>query len=491
MSTTTKKLTEAIKAASKPATKGYDTSAVVRRIEGNTAWVHIPGGVDETPVKLTIAAEPGDAVQVRVSGGSAWIVGNVSAPPTDDKTAKRAEIIANDAKGLAGIVKTIATKAAKVAANAFKIAGNTNQYFWHTESGTDTGAHITEIPQEEFLADPDNGGGNLLARSNGIAVRDGLTELAQFSAEGERFQNESGFSMLEVARKENGLYIGDVQWFDYNSEDEFVMEWGIHYITSILGYDKYDVLVYTMPQAEYSYDGNVITLTASGKANLIAAHTAFVKVTYTASGRFPFFTLGNRRLSKRFGVGNYSTVIGENCVAKGATSLATGESTNATGANSATFGQDTEASAGNAVAFGKGTKADWSEQFAAGKYNEPNSDDLFQIGYGAADDARKNIFAVDKTGMIKRNDRPFFVVDTVSWSATIPASQTNDFDHTISKNGYTPIGMAGFDLNGSGIAGCRVIAAKVTSGKAFFQIRNDSSNNISATFFMDVLYMAN
>lgn len=66
----------------------------------------------------------------------------------------------------------------------YDIASNTDQYFWHTETGTDTGAHITEIPKEDFLEDPANGGGNLLARSNGIAVRDGLTELARFGADG-------------------------------------------------------------------------------------------------------------------------------------------------------------------------------------------------------------------------------------------------------------------------------------------------------------------
>lgn len=63
------------------------------------------------------------------------------------------------------------------------IAGNTNQFFWHTESGDDTGTHITETPQAEFLADPESGGPNLIARSNGIAVREGLDELAQFGTE--------------------------------------------------------------------------------------------------------------------------------------------------------------------------------------------------------------------------------------------------------------------------------------------------------------------
>ena len=170
-------LLASIKQANKKKTSAYDTTAQVRRIEGNTAWVHIPGGVDETPVKLTVNAEPGDTVQLRVGGGTAWITGNQTAPPTDDKVAKRAEAKATVIEKVINTVKTVAEK-------AYKIAGNTDQYFWVTESGTDTGAHITEVPREDFLADPDNGGGNLLARSNGMAVRDGMTELATFSAEG-------------------------------------------------------------------------------------------------------------------------------------------------------------------------------------------------------------------------------------------------------------------------------------------------------------------
>ena len=59
-----KDMAEAVKATARQQerTSPYDTSAEVRRIEGGTAWVHIPGGVDETPVKLTIACKPGDTV---------------------------------------------------------------------------------------------------------------------------------------------------------------------------------------------------------------------------------------------------------------------------------------------------------------------------------------------------------------------------------------------------------------------------------------------
>lgn len=73
--------------SNKPKTSAYDTEATVVRVEGETAWVHIPGGVDETPVAMTINAREGDTVRVRVGGGTAWIIGNDTAPPTDDKTA--------------------------------------------------------------------------------------------------------------------------------------------------------------------------------------------------------------------------------------------------------------------------------------------------------------------------------------------------------------------------------------------------------------------
>ena len=60
------------------------------------------------------------------------------------------------------------------------------QHFWTEESGEHAGAHITEIERDEFLADPTNGGGNLLATSRGIAIRDGMEDLATFGADGMR-----------------------------------------------------------------------------------------------------------------------------------------------------------------------------------------------------------------------------------------------------------------------------------------------------------------
>lgn len=116
----------------------YDTQATVKRVEGNTVWVSIPGGVDETPIDKTVNCSAGDKVQVRVSGGRAWITGNASAPPTDDKTANEAKgvaVIAQttavDAKetadaveGIAQAAQASATTAANAAASAVTAAGN-------------------------------------------------------------------------------------------------------------------------------------------------------------------------------------------------------------------------------------------------------------------------------------------------------------------------------------------------------------------------------
>ena len=85
------RLAEAIKEKEK-GTEPYDTRAEVVRVSGSTAYVHIPGGVPETPVTMTIACKKGDTVQVRVSGGRAWIVGNETAPPTDDTKVKEVEV---------------------------------------------------------------------------------------------------------------------------------------------------------------------------------------------------------------------------------------------------------------------------------------------------------------------------------------------------------------------------------------------------------------
>lgn len=88
--------------------KPYDTTAEVVRVEDGVAWVHIDGGVEETPAELTINAVKGDKVKVRLVGGQAFLIGNGTAPPTDDR-------VANDALGVATGARVTAVEAEKVA----------------------------------------------------------------------------------------------------------------------------------------------------------------------------------------------------------------------------------------------------------------------------------------------------------------------------------------------------------------------------------------
>ena len=169
----------------------YDTQATVKRVEGNTVWVSIPGGIDETPIDKTVNCTAGDKVQVRVSGGRAWITGNASAPPTDDTTAIKARTTANEAQVLA--------VDAKETADAVEgIAEGVNEHFWHDN----TGAHVTEVTQEEWNepADPNyHSGGNTLITTQGMAIRSGLVNLAEFGATGARVGRVDTDDSIEIA----------------------------------------------------------------------------------------------------------------------------------------------------------------------------------------------------------------------------------------------------------------------------------------------------
>lgn len=70
--------------------------AIVTRVdEDGMAWVHIPGGSDETPVRFNTAeVSKGDVVDVTIQNGYAKINGNVSHPSTDNTVANFARVIA-------------------------------------------------------------------------------------------------------------------------------------------------------------------------------------------------------------------------------------------------------------------------------------------------------------------------------------------------------------------------------------------------------------
>ena len=67
-------------------TTGSDYTATVTKVEGDTAYVQMSGSdISDTPVALSVNAAEGDHVRVRVANGKAWITGNDTLPPSNDK----------------------------------------------------------------------------------------------------------------------------------------------------------------------------------------------------------------------------------------------------------------------------------------------------------------------------------------------------------------------------------------------------------------------
>ena len=122
-----KELIEALTRSEKK-TSAYDTVAEVVRVEDDVAWVHIPGGVDETPVQMSVNSRVGDTVRVRVSGGQAWLMGNDTAPPTDDKKADKAQETAEEA-----LLKINTIEAIDIFANMIEVGTLSADYI---EGGT-------------------------------------------------------------------------------------------------------------------------------------------------------------------------------------------------------------------------------------------------------------------------------------------------------------------------------------------------------------------
>lgn len=175
-------------------TKAYDTVAEVLRVDEKTAYVHIDGGADETPAQMTINCKAGDSVKIRVSGGKAWLTGNLTSPPTDDTAANEAN-------------KTV-TKVKKSYEN-FKYA--TEENFNSQESKILEAAKVATnfmkyIDGLGLIVGDMRGntlGQNTLLDSNGMAVRNGSSEIVRFgtapivitNADGDKTYDGSGSVM--------------------------------------------------------------------------------------------------------------------------------------------------------------------------------------------------------------------------------------------------------------------------------------------------------
>lgn len=145
-------------------TKPYDTVAKVLRVDERTAYVHIDGGADETPAQMAINCKAGDSVKIRVSGGRAWLTGNLTSPPTDDTAAEKVK--QSHERFKKGTVKNFGLQNEKII-NAAKTATNFIDYI------DGVGLIVGDIRGNTLKQ-------NTLLDAYGMAVRNGNSEIVRF-----------------------------------------------------------------------------------------------------------------------------------------------------------------------------------------------------------------------------------------------------------------------------------------------------------------------
>ena len=348
---------------------------------------------------------------------------------------------------------------------ASRIASNTNQYFWHTETGADTGAHITEIPQEDFLADPTNGGGNLLARSNGIAIRNGLTELAQFTFDEAAFNDGNGnrtasFGAYGAHFGSSGnsrLDLNNIGLIGVNNTDDEVFRLQFASMAGTARIVEYgNIVTNTNPDpsvfprlsvtpnadpadetqiayrilVQVTYDGKTRVKDLDASRSYDSATSEIrglnVSLTWSDDGATYGLTLAmswntsskttsfnNIRFSSGTGTIDkvlvHTTLDVDAPIAPSYTFGTRTENRLEYGAYSFASGETNSAKGASAHAHGLGLIASSDAQMVAGKYNVEDANDgyAFIIGNGADDSNRSNALTVDWDGVIDSHTRSY------------------------------------------------------------------------------------
>lgn len=389
--------------------------AEVTRIDKQTgvAYVRLAGSDRETPTELTAAeVKKGDSVTVEWRNNKLYIGGNYSSPSVGTQRILIVEKDIGTAQQTADTANETAKTAKKTADTARQIAGNTDQYFWHTETGTDTGAHITEVPKEDFEADPTNGGGNLLARSNGIAVRDGLTELATFGASGAQI-GQSGAAHSVIDANGQRFYASD----------------GSTELANI-GYGE-GVSQSGTATAPYYTFGTRSTSASADRGNYSSAEGFDVKSSGYCSHAEGLATIASGTGSHA--EGTISPISLTRTTASGHSAHAEGMATTASGDSSHAEGIGTVSSGTASHAQNSQTTAAYDYQTVMGRYNNNKSTNALEIGNGTSSTAKKNIFEVAWTGDITvgGHSSPIGDVQSASWTATSSAASTTNLTDEI------------------------------------------------------------
>lgn len=282
--------------------------------------------------------------------------------------------------------------------------GNPSEEGWY-EAFADTGVHITEIPKEEFVEDPMNGGGNLLARSNGVAVRNGLRELATFGETTIIGADQAGGFTVEANQSQNTT--ADV----FKSVYRYPTWVLTREPTGSIEIRFYERINGTTPTTRIATFACTLGIMSS---NTVTYNSKTCDVTYDGYKTFTFVSPDETETDGFDYSIHYQFLY-----------------------TSANLGFDNVADNSASMAIGTGLQTTSGNQLVVGQYNDPNNDYVFAVGYGSESfpgdrfgvDALGNVYMY---GNLTRENR-------VLWAGT-PSLMVASTTITLgSNNGFNPL----------------------------------------------------
>lgn len=475
-------LVEVLQEAGKKESVPLDIQAKVIRVDNDVIWVHLPGGVDETPVRRTINAKQGDIVQVKISNGDAWITGNATAPPTDDARAITAQNTAQKADEKAITAQETADQEVNERKaiireydNGVLVAKQNNNYgALINASGSFDVVQLTWSGKEPIIGSP-------VARFGRTAmIGDQTGRRIEISTDEISMYNESSSSEFSI----NAETVYDQEIIQSNifntigSDNSHEWEAVINNTPTNNTTIKFSALYYSIanhtpigtslylipPITSYSFIYGTAEIKKNSAWDEETDGALAYSIIYDGDKTFTIKVVDRRSYYSSFEV--EKTVLESRIVYTAAETTIP------------------------SCSIGLGTVAS-KAGVAIGKYNakDQNNDYAFIVGKGTSDNSRSNALTVDWGGNVAATgnittDGTVNIASSIkrkTYTWTISSIGANEYTSTEvnppSESGYTPIGIAGWGIDGTGTSHVKWVKCHINnSGKLVIGLMNDNSN---------------
>lgn len=468
----------------------YDTTAEVVRIEDGIAWVHIPGGVDETPADMTINAKEGDQVQVRISGGKAFLTGNATAPPTDDAKAIEARAATEE-------LQTFVASHMQMTNEGLLITNDNNRWKLLVRSDGIDIINPDGNPVAKYggtiLLTPSSGQsfGQLRLTNAGLRLEytDSENPAVELKMQDTIWEPSMSYSTpgTNIGPGET-LKIAIAQEYYYDNMDaevqrDFAAE--LYYRTTGDGNDH--TVPFMLAKGYKTEDENGVSVEVASQTfdnngmlqhNIDITNGSGQTINYGRAGLAWSYLYNKESTQGKIGLSHSGTgdclLVGEGNVTAGPYSALLGY--HLIGSNLA--------------------------QLITGRYNEL-SEKAFIIGNGYDEDHRSNAFTVDWDGNIEAGGKTMaeiiesnvgYAVRSYSATYTVPANSniniSADTFRISTPEGYEPVAMLRLTTGNAGVV-VRSYVSSATGSTSVVSLYNETSSSITATANISILYFSN